>query len=716
MKMKRTLLLFFVFVLTFNAKADEGMWLPSLLSKINMAEMHSMGATLSAEDIYNINSSSIKDAIIALDYGSCTGELVSPNGLFLTNHHCGYGDIQSLSTEENNYLKNGFWAENYEAELPVQGKTVTFLISATEITDQVLESVTDDMSEEVRNDSIASAIDEIKSTTEVDSTYSIAIKSMFENNRYFLFVTETFKDVRLVGTPPHFIGKFGGDTDNWMWPRHTGDFSMFRIYASPDGTPAEYSEENVPYEPKHFLPISLKGYDEDDFTMVMGYPGSTDRYLTSEGVKATMDITNTSRINVRAKKLEVIADYMSKGDKETIQYASKHARSSNYYKYSIGQNKGLDRLKVVDKKKEIEDEFNEWVNADPERAAKYGGVVDSINNAYQNDDDDIAYAYLVEALLAGPESFLNAYRQGRLLDALESEDEEQISAAIAKAKNAAEVYFKDFDAETDSKIVAELTKIYVQYVDPKYYPEFITEVEDKYKGDYQKWANKIFSKSIFASGEDWMEFLENPKAKKLAKDPIFVAGNELYGMLYELRDENADDRKAMRRGYRLFTEGLFEMDPDMNYYPNANSTLRLTYGQVGPYYPRDAVFYNYFTTVDGYIEKEIPGDREFDVWPRMKELVAAKDYGQYADADGTLHTCFISNNDITGGNSGSPVMDGDGNLIGIAFDGNWEAMSGDIAFEDELQKCINVDIRFVLWVIDKFAGADHLIDEMTIIK
>lgn len=716
MKLRKTFLLVLVIASTFNARADEGMWLPSLLSRINVAKMQSMGATLTAEDIYSIDTSSIKDAIIALDHGSCTGELVSPNGLFLTNHHCGYGDIQALSTEEHNYLKNGFWAENYEAELPAVGKTVTFLVSATEITDDVLETITDEMTEEVRNDSIASAIDRIKSTTEVDSLYDISIRSMFENNRYFLFVTETFKDIRLVGTPPHFIGKFGGDTDNWMWPRHTGDFSMFRIYASPDGTPAEYSEENVPYTPKHFLPISLQGYDEDDFTMVMGYPGSTDRYLTSEGVKSTMDITNTSRIDVRAKKLEVIADYMDKGEKETIQYASKFARSSNYYKYSIGQNKGLTALNVVDKKKAIEDEFNEWVNQKSDRVRKYGGIIDSINNAYQNNNDDIAFNYLIEALLMGPESFLNAYRQGRLVSALESGDEEKISAAIEKSKEAAEGYFKDFDAETDAQLVAELAEIYVKHVDVEFYPEFIKEAEGKYKGNYQKWADKMFSKSMFLSKDDWMAFLEKPKAKKLLKDPIFAAGGELFGILKTLRESNTNDRKAIKRGYRLFTEGLFEMDPDMSYYPNANSTMRLTYGKVGSYYPRDAVFYNYFTTVEGYIEKEIPGDREFDVWPRMKELVAAKDYGQYADADGTLHTCFISNNDITGGNSGSPVMDGDGNLIGIAFDGNWEAMSGDIAFEPELQKCINVDIRFVLWVIDKFAGADHLVEEMTIVK
>ena len=714
--MNRIFVMLLALTLTLGVKADEGMWLPSLLSKINVAKMQSMGATLTAEDIYSINQSSIKDAIIALDHGSCTGELVSPNGLFLTNHHCGYGDIQALSSEEHNYLKNGFWAGSYDEELPALGKTVTFLISVEEVTDKVLATVNDDMEEGIRNDSISAAIKRIKTETVVDSTYEFGIRAMFENNRYFLFVTETFKDIRLVGAPPHFIGKFGGDTDNWMWPRHTGDFSMFRIYCAPDGTPAEYSEENVPYEPKHFLPISLRGYDEDDFTMVMGYPGSTDRYLTSQGVKNTMDITNDTRVIVREKKLEIIGDYMAKGEKQTIQYASKYARSSNYYKYSIGQNKGLERLHVVDKKKEIEDNFNAWVKEDSEREKKYGDAVASINSAYKNDNDDVAFNFLVEAMLMGPESFLNAYRQTGLLKALESKDDEKIKKAIATTKEKAAGFYKDFDTETDCKLAAALTKIYVDNVDAAYYPEFVNEIEGKYKGDYTKWAEKIFSKSIFATEESFNEFLAKPSAKKLAKDPIYTSGAELFAMLKTLRGENEADKKAISRGYRLFTEGLFEMNPEMNYYPNANSTMRITYGQVGAYYPRDAVFYNYFTTVDGYIEKEIPGDREFDVWPRMKELVAAEDYGQYADADGTLHTCFISNNDITGGNSGSPVMDGEGNLIGIAFDGNWEAMSGDIAFEPELQKCINVDIRFVLWVIDKFAGATNLIDEMTIVK
>jgi hypothetical protein len=717
MDFKKTVLIVIIVLSFFAALADEGMWLPSFLSEVNAQKMQKMGSELTAKDIYNINSSSLKDAVIALDGGSCTGELVSPDGLFLTNHHCGYGEIQNHSSEGKNILRDGFWAKTRDDELSNPGKTVTFLIRVEDVTDTIFSILTTKMDEDERLDSIESISSRLETAAVVGTNYNAVVKDLYESNRYYLFVTETYKDVRLVATPPHFIGKFGGDTDNWMWPRHTGDFSIFRIYTAPDGKPSEYSKENIPLKPRHFLPISLKGYGKGDFALVMGYPGTTNRYLTSGGVKYNMDEINKTRIDVRKKKLEIIADYMNTSEKATIQYASKYARSSNYYKYSIGQNRGLAHLNVIDKKKKIEDQFTEWVNADENRKLKYGNALNLISEAYSKVDDDKAFQYLSESLLRGPEIFQNANLYSELRQNLKNKaDKETIKQSVASIRKQMKDYFTDYDAATDQKLVSELTKVYVENVNPKYYPEFVKSIKGKYKGNFDKWAADIFKKSFLDEEEKVDAFFKKPKFSKLNNDPAFVASKQIYNVYRTIRKDNKTDRNKLDKGYRLYMAGLMEINPDIPFYPNANSTMRLTWGKVGDYYPADAVHYDYFTTLKGYIEKEIPGDREFDVWPRMKDLYYAHDYGDYADRDGTLHTCFITNNDITGGNSGSPVMNGKGELIGIAFDGNWEAMSGDIAFEPELQKCINVDIRFVLWTIDKFAGATNLINEMTIIK
>lgn len=698
-------------------RADEGMWLPSLLNKVTIDRMHEMGEKLSADEIYTINSSSLKDAIIVLDYGSCTGEVVSDQGLFLTNHHCGYGEIQKHSTEENNILRDGFWAKSKDQELANPGKVVSFLIRVEDVTDKVLAGVTAGTSEEARQDSIDKVSDQLIDEATKDNAYNARVKSIFNENQYLLFVYETFRDVRLVATPPHFIGKFGGDTDNWMWPRHTGDFSIFRIYTGPNGEPADYSPDNIPLKPKYHLPISLKGYQKGDFAMVMGYPGSTDRYLTAKGVETEMEVVNNTRINVRKAKLDIIKAYMATSEKATIQYASKKARSSNYYKYSIGQNKGLENLGVVAKKKANEDRFEAWVEQSPERIEKYGKALSLINNAYENISDDKAYAYINEAFLRGPELFTRARSYEIMAYHLrKNKSTDLIDADVVNLENKMDRFFKDYDSDTDQKIVAALTKIYVDNVDPKYYPDFISEIQHKYKGNYDKWAAHLFKKTFINDQDAVAKFLANPKLSVLEKDPALKAVEQIYKMRSKASQDNRQDKDNQKVGYRLFMDGMMQMNPDSVFYPDANSTMRLTYGEVGDYQPRDGVHYNYYTTIKGYIEKEIPGDSEFNVWPRLKELYYARDFGQYADADSTLHTCFTTNNDITGGNSGSPVINGNGELIGIAFDGNWEAMSGDIAFEPRLQKCINVDIRFVLWVIDRFAGATNLIDEMTLVK
>ncbi|MFA9388583.1 MAG: S46 family peptidase [Prolixibacteraceae bacterium] len=717
MKYFKVLILVLALTLALMVQADEGMWLPSLLNKVNVDKMHEMGAELSAEEIYNINTSSLKDAVIVLDRGSCTGEMVSDQGLFLTNHHCGYGEIQKHSTEENNILRDGFWAKTQEEELSNPGKVVSFLIRVEDVSDKVLAQVTDDMSESQREDSINKVSNQLIDEAIKDTPYDAKVKSIYRENQYLLFVYETFKDVRLVATPPHFIGKFGGDTDNWMWPRHTGDFSMFRVYTGPDGKPAEYSAENIPLKPKYHFPVSLKGYQKDDFAMVMGYPGSTNRYLTAKGVQNTMEITNNTRINVRKTKLDIMKVYMATSDLATIQYASKKARSSNYYKYSIGQNRGLKNLNVVAKKQTIEDEFEAWANQTEERKAKYGNALTLINDAYSNTDENKAIAYIDEALLRGPEIFGMAHSYEVLSShLLKNAEEDVIQSDVENLKNKMEPIFRDFNAETDQLIVAELTKIFVENVQPEYYPGFISTIQKKYKGDYSKWAAGLFKKSFMDDEAAVANFLAHPKGSVLEKDPVLKAVREIYEMKSKAGNADKKDKEALELGYRLFLDGLMQMNSGNVFYPDANSTMRLTYGSVGDYVPRDGVQYSYYTTLQGYIEKEIPGDSEFDVWPRLKELYFANDFGQYADADGTLHTCFTTNNDITGGNSGSPVINANGELIGIAFDGNWEAMSGDIAFETELQKCINVDIRFVLWVIDRFAGATNLIDEMTLVK
>ncbi len=694
-----------------KAIADEGMWLPSLIHKINIDEMQEMGLELSAEDIYSINNSSLKDAVVALDRGSCTAELVSGKGLLLTNHHCAFGEIQSHSSVENDYLRDGFWAMSYEDELPNPGKTVTFLKSIEDVTDAVLADVTGEMSEEERKQKINEVADELEDEAKGDTHYETYVRSFFNSNRYYLFVTETFRDVRLVGAPPQALGKFGGDTDNWMWPRHTNDFAMFRVYCGPDGKPARYSEDNVPYEPEHFLPVSLKGIEEGDFAMIMGYPGSTNRYKTSYGVNYTMKVTNPVRVKVREKKLDILNDYMSSSQKARIQYASKYARSSNYYKYSIGQNRGLKNLEVISKKKKLEDEFTRWVNSDPQRRGKYGKALEYIADTYSELEDNKAREYMAEAMIRGPEIFMFAYRANSLFRVLDDDEpnEQRIKMVTERIKGSLDRFYKDYHAPTDQKVVAALLELYAENNDARFYPDFFEKATRK---GFGKYTDKMFRKSMFPEREELEEFLDDPSLKDLKKDWVFQAARDIFDKYREIGELASQKDDQLMKGRRLFVAGLMEMQEDKHFYPDANSTMRLTYGKVLDYEPRDGVIYKYYTTTDGYLEKEIPGDDEFHVPERMKEMLLAEDFGRYADEDGNLHACFITNNDITGGNSGSPVINGNGELIGIAFDGNWEAMSGDIAFEPELQRCINVDIRFVLWVIDKYAGATHLIDEM----
>jgi hypothetical protein len=705
-------------LLAFNvwATPDEGMWLPLHIKRLNQADMEKRGLKLTAEEIYSINNSSLKDAVVSLG-GFCTAEVVSNQGLLLTNHHCAYDAIQDHSAPENDYLTNGFWAMNREEEKPAQGLTAAFLVRMEDVSSRVLAELSDDMSEMERNARAAVISQQIKKEAEEGTHYNAVVKPFFNGNEYYLFVYETFRDVRLVGAPPSAIGKFGGDTDNWMWPRHTGDFSVLRIYAGKDGKPADYSPENVPLTPRHHLPVSLNGVQAGDFSMILGFPGSTNRYLTSFGVKTLVEQVNPARVKVREKKLNLMKEDMDASDAVRIKYASKYASISNYWKYFIGQIQGLQRLNVKAKKEADEATFTAWVNADPSRKAKYGDALSMIDKAINEQRKyNITMAYLQEAAL-GTEILSFAYGFRELAEVLKgaSNNKEAIAAYTAELKEEVEEHFKEYNLPTDKKIFAAMMQMYYNDVPKEQHPDIFKTINSKYKGNFSKYADDVFSKSIFASKEKTLNFLANPSAKVLEKDPAFIAISSFMNNYFDnILPQTREIAMNLDKGNRLYVAGTIEMNPDKKFYPNANSTMRLTYGQVMGYEPRDGVRYLYYTTLEGVMEKADSTSEEFIVPDKLKELYRNKDYGRYG-TDSVMHVAFISNTDITGGNSGSPVINGKGQLIGCAFDGNWEAMSGDIAFEPELQRTISVDIRYILFIIDKYAGAGHLVNEMTLV-
>lgn len=716
--MRKFLLAMLIAIVGFSGmvKADEGMWLPLFVDRLNYEDMQKMGLRLTAEEIYSINHSSLKDAIIIFG-GGCTGEIVSDQGLILTNHHCGYGQIQAHSTVEHDYLTDGFWAYNKEEELSNEGLTVQFLNRIEDVTAKVLDGLTDEMSEADRAKAIRKISGEIVENAEKDTHFNATVKGFFDGNEYYLFVYETYKDIRLVGAPPSSIGKFGADTDNWMWPRHTGDFSMFRIYTAPDGSPAEYSKDNVPMKPKHHLPVSLKGVEKDDYAMIMGYPGGTDRYLTSFGVQLAIDQSNMNVVKIREQKLALMREDMDADAAIRIKYASKYARTANYWKYFIGQTKGLKRLHVVEKKQALEKDFTAWVSSDEQRKAQYGSALSDIESAYEIlRKYDAAGTYFNEAVFRGSEVLGYAWQYSRLssLMAKKEKDQEKIDKYIARLREGVASYFKDYNFSTDQKLLGGMLAMYVKGVPAEQQPAILQKIAKKYKGDFDKYAADLFKKSNFVTPGKVNALLDAPKVKAIDKDPAVILINAFIDSYRQMREATAEADDMLSRGNRFFVDGLRKMMPQKKFYPNANFTMRLTYGQVLDYYPADAIHYNYFTTLQGVMEKDDPSSYEFAVPEKMKSLYAGKDYGRYAASDGTMHVGFLTNNDITGGNSGSPVINGDGELIGLAFDGNWEAMSGDIAFEPELQRTICVDIRYVLFVVDKFAGAKNIVDEMTL--
>jgi hypothetical protein len=698
-------------------KADEGMWLPFLIERLNYQDMKEQGLKLTPEEIYSVNNSSLKDAIIVFG-GGCTGEVVSDQGLILTNHHCGYSYIQKHSTVEHDYLTDGFWAMSKEEELSNPGLTAKFLERIEDVSDRINKELTDEMTSEERSQKIREISKEIEDEATTDTHFDASVRSFFKGNEFYLFVYTTYKDVRMVGAPPSSIGNFGGDTDNWMWPRHTGDFSMFRVYTSPDGKPAAYSEENIPMKPAHHLEVSLDGVKEGDFAMIMGYPGGTQRYLTSHGVKLAINKKNPTIVNIRDKKLKVMKKSMDASKAVKIQYASKYARTANYWKYFQGQTKGLKRLKVAAKKEQIEDNFREWVAENERRQKEYGEALELIEEGYELQENTvIADTYYSESVFRGAEilgfALSNFYRLHKMLE--EEAEEEKIQKRVEGIKARLDKYYKDYHAPLDQNMLGAMMEMFYHNVPKFQHPEILGDYYKKYDGDFMEAAADIFDKSDFDQKEEVLDLLDNPKERKIRKDPAFELASEFYKTYQTIGKDSQEADKMLGKGYRKFVAGLREMNPEKNYYPDANFTMRLTYGKVNGYKPADAVQYDFYTTLDGVMEKEDPTDEEFIVPQKLAELYEEKEYGKYGD-NGVMHTCFLTNHDITGGNSGSPVIDAHGRLIGIAFDGNWEAMSGDIAFEPELQRTISVDIRYVLFVIDKFAGAGHLVEEMDVVK
>ncbi len=713
--MKKLILLLFITLLGFRpmVNANEGMWIPLLLQKLNIAEMQKMGMNLSAEEIFSLNKSSIKDAIVIFG-GGCTGEIISSEGLLITNHHCGYSSIQKVSTVEKDYLTNGFWAYNKKEEIPVPGLSVRFLVNMKDVSKDVLKGITNKMSEAERANLIELNSDKIKNEAENGNHYEAIVKSFFEGNEYYLMVYERFTDIRLVGTPPESIGKFGADTDNWMWPRHTGDFSMFRVYTAPDGKPAKFSNKNIPLKPKHFLPISLKGVEKNDFAMVMGFPGSTDRYLSSWGVEQVINQKAPMTVAIRERVLNIMDKDMDASEKVRLQYASKFSGLSNGWKFYIGQQKGLKQLKVADLKREIEAEFAEWSKNKPTYKEALNLMEEGIKEMSGNYPADL---YFREAIQRGNEiiRYSNSFRD--LYDELAKKENSPTIITKLTDELLADVegHFKDYNQPTDVKLLANSLNHFYTDIPKEFAPKYFVELVTKNKNDFTKMADDIFKRTLFGNPQKVKAFLNKPNYKTLSKDPVFKLMLAFYDHQDLVLEKLAPPKEKIKKGNRLFVAGLKLINPDKKYTPNANFTMRVTYGSVQDYFPADAVHYNYVTTLEGVIEKENPNVREFNVPKKLKEIYEAKDYGIYEE-DGSVVTCFLTNLDITGGNSGSPVINGDGQLLGLAFDGNWEAMSGDIAFAHKVQRCIAVDIRYVMLIIDKLAGAQNLINEMTIIK
>jgi hypothetical protein len=706
--MRKILIVMLSLCIFAGVKADEGMWMLPLIQKLNIQKMSGMGCTLSADEIYSDKNVSLKDAVIIFGNG-CTGVVVSNQGLIFTNHHCGFEAIQQRSSVEHNYLKDGFTAEKPSDEIPCPGLSVKFLVKIQDMTARVLSQLPDTLLGKARAEKQDSIIGSIEDEATKGTKYVARLKPFYSGNEFYLFVYEEFTDIRFAFAPPSAIGKFGGETDNWMWPRHTGDFSVFRVYSSPDGKPASYSKDNIPYSPKRFAAISNQGYESGDYTMILGNPGSTNRYLSSWGVNYRMNASNKPRIEVRGAKQDVWKLFMRTDEAINIAYASKYARSSNYWKNSIGMNKAIVKLGVTNEKVEKEKAFTEWINKNPERAAQYGKVLAKIENGYSKMFQyGRAMNYLMESLSSGVEMPRIAAQVNRLMDKNLKKD------SLLKETT---LLYKDYYPAVDEATLVAMLDIYKKSVNADALPEVYKTIQKKFKGDYSKYAKYLYKKSEFSSLEKITKAINNGETY-FTEDPAIVFSQDIRKTLEQIRgDEFTRASEQVKDGERLFEKGLKEMSAEKGIalHPDANSTMRLTYGKVGGYKPADAVDYKYYTTTKGILKKEVPGDDEFNVPTKLEEAIKTSNYGAYLDKKtGEMHVAFLSNNDITGGNSGSPIFNAKGELLGLAFDGNWEAMSGDIVFEPDLQRTISVDIRYIMFIMDKVGAAKRLINELTI--
>ncbi|MBC3758229.1 S46 family peptidase [Hyunsoonleella sp. SJ7] len=686
------LLLFFI---VFQVSAQQGgMWIPSLLEGMNETEMQNLGSKLSAKDIYDINNSSLKDATGHFN-GGCTSEVISPKGLLLTNHHCGYSQIQSHSSLENDYTKNGFWAMSLKDEIPNKGLFVEFIVRIEDVTEAVLEGVTDDLNSKERQSKIDINRNKVEKRVEKEAWQGIKIKPFFKGNQYFLFVTERFDDIRLVGAPPSSIGKFGSDTDNWVWPRHTGDFSLFRIYADENNRPATYSEKNVPYTPKHFFPISLDGVEENDFTMVFGFPGRTNEYLPAVAIEQITQKLNPARIAIREAALKVIDGYMKQNDEIRIQYASKQARMANSWKKWIGENQGIRRSGAIQIKNEFQDEFTKALKAQG-KTAEYGEILSEFEQLYgQFEAVNVKRNSFIEVFLRTNELMQMMFRMAQMENAT-GNGKEAFEKARTAMINRLKGIHKNYNVDLDRGVFEAVMPLYTTDVDVS-----------------------IYDQTAFTDLDKALELLEgNSKTvlKKLNADPAYkYAKPMVLEFFMNIEPKFQEINTQINEIQKQYMAALMDVMPEEPYFPDANGTLRVTYGKVKGYSPRDAVYYHPTTFLDGVIEKYIPGDYEFDVPEKLRALYSTNDYGQYADKDGKLPVCFLGTNHTTGGNSGSPAIDAEGNLVGLNFDRVWEGTMSDIYYDPEICRNIMVDLRYVLFVIDKFAGAKHLVDEMHLV-
>lgn len=708
----RKLLLTLVAVLFLfsSSYADEGMWLLKELNRESVERMKELGFTFPVDEMYDENNPSLKDAVVIFG-GGCTGVVVSEKGLIFTNHHCGYGAIQKLSAVEHDYLKDGFKADSFRDELYADGLSVAFLKSKEDVTEQILSKLEPKLTEVDRLNAIDSIGETLIEMFDNDPFTSARIVPFYAGNKYYKVVYDVFRDVRLVVTPPSSIGKYGGDTDNWMWPRQTGDFSVFRVYADKDNRPARYSENNVPYTPKYVVPVSIAGVADNDYAMTVGYPGSTQRYLSSFGIEQMMESQNKPRIEVRGEKQAIWWDAMTKNDTIRIKYANKYAGSSNYWKNSMGMNEALTKLRVLDEKRKLEQRLSDWINSDSKNKDKYGNMLSTLENAYEGSADLARYTtYYLETFNNGIEliRFANTILQFDT-DGTDEDKANFINDRILEA-------YKDYEPELDKKVIPVLMKLYAERVPAEYMPDVYETIKNDFNGDYEQYTEWLFGNSKFTSLENLLELLQTADVEVLTQDPAMQLALSTKDMGYELSSLMMGAYQDMMRGERDLIAALMEMDPDKTFYPDATFTQRMSYGSVKGYSPRDGVWYDYYTTSEGILEKYVENDPEFDLQPYIIEALYEGDFGEYAAEDGTLRVNFLSDNDITGGNSGSPVLNNNAELIGLAFDGNWEALSGDIIFGPDMQRTISVDIRYVLYTIDKLMNAHHVIDELKVVK